>query len=413
MSVEELREEWGVPLYAASVVAGSCESLLETANSLRAEEIDGMTALGELIGTGVLIAAIDEALVEWEPGEDQREYKAAIQGYVDTAKGVIGQWMDDEITLADVPGLVEDDCQAALDTLEDVMLAMQESGLSENDVSGMLEELSAALDQFSEALEAEEPETTEATEEPPSAGGALDSPKGDGFYTVGEEIAVGKWHSTGTGTGCYWQRMDANQETLANHFGLAGGTVTILETDYEVEFNDCGSWEYVEGVEPEFQLDAGDSKGDGFYTVGIEIMPGKWESTGAGDGCYWERLDEYQETLGNHFGLAGGTVRILDSDYEVNFGDCGTWEYVEGVERELLPDATESKGNGFYTVGVEIAAGRWESTGTGDNCYWERLDEYQDTLDNHFGAAGGTVTILDSDYEIHFSDCGTWEYKGP
>lgn len=70
------------------------------------------------------------------------------------------------------------------------------------------------------------------------------------------------------------------------------------------------------------------------------------------------------------------------------------------------------KGDGFYTVGFEIAPGRWESTGTGDGCYWARLTVNQDIIDNHFGIAGGTVTIRPSDYEIRFDGCGTWEFVG-
>ena len=63
---------------------------------------------------------------------------------------------------------------------------------------------------------------------------------------------------------------------------------------------------------------------------------------------------------------------------------------------------------------VEIVPGQWQSTGTADDCYWARLDEYQDVLDNHFGLAGGTVSRSRlADYEVHFDDCGTWEYLGP
>jgi len=154
-------------------------------------------------------------------------------------------------------------------------------------------------------------------------------------------------------------------------------------------------------------------KGDGFYLVGVEILPGKWHCTGTGDGCYWARRDSNQDLINNHFGYAGGTVSIRPTDYEVEFNDCGTWEYVENAEKVLRPDATAPKEDGFYTVGVEIAPGRWHSTGTGDGCYWARLDGNQNLLDNHFGNAGGTVTIRPTDYEVSFEDCGMWEYLGP
>ena len=154
-------------------------------------------------------------------------------------------------------------------------------------------------------------------------------------------------------------------------------------------------------------------KGSGFFTVGTEILPGKWRSTGSGDGCYWARLDAQQELLDNHFGFAGGTVNIQPSDYEVQFEDCGTWIYVENEQKVLAADAQEPKGDGFYTVGVEIAPGRWQSAGSGDSCYWARLTGSQDLIDNHFGLAGGTVKIGANDYEVVFNDCGTWEYLGP
>jgi hypothetical protein len=154
-------------------------------------------------------------------------------------------------------------------------------------------------------------------------------------------------------------------------------------------------------------------KGDGFYQVALSILPGKWRSNGSGDGCYWARLDANQELLNNHFGSAGGTVTILPTDYEVEFNGCGMWEYVENETPVLLSDAADPKENGFFTVGVEIAPGQWRSTGTGDGCYWARLDGNQNILDNHFGNAGGTVTVFPSDYEIQYEGCGVWVYVGP
>jgi len=105
---------------------------------------------------------------------------------------------------------------------------------------------------------------------------------------------------------------------------------------------------------------------------------------------------------------------ILDADTITAEAErCHTDELAIMQVEALQELLTASRGDGFYTVGDEIAPGRWRSTGTGDECYWERLDSDQDILDNHFGIAGGTVTIRASDYEVRFDGCGIWEYLGP
>jgi len=158
--------------------------------------------------------------------------------------------------------------------------------------------------------------------------GVLGAPKGNGFYQVGITILPGKWRSNGTGSSCYWARLDASQGLIDNHFGPAGGTITILASDYEVELDGCGNWIYVENETPALQANAAAPKSDGFYTVGIEIAPGQWRSTGTGSGCYWARLNAFQDIIDNHFGNAGGTVTVSSGDYEVYFDGCGTWEFV-------------------------------------------------------------------------------------
>jgi hypothetical protein len=65
------------------------------------------------------------------------------------------------------------------------------------------------------------------------------------------------------------------------------------------------------------------------------------------------------------------------------------------------------KGDGFYTIGVEISSGIWESQGKGTTCYWEVLDQNQDIVKNHHGHAVGTVN-LNEGYEFHSKDCGEW-----
>jgi hypothetical protein len=112
------------------------------------------------------------------------------------------------------------------------------------------------------------------------------------------------------------------------------------------------------------------------------------------------RVDGPQQTM----------VEVLDAtEPEIAVAEAAPEQDAAVQDDEL----TAPKGNGFYTVGVEIAPGIWESTGTDSFCYWEVLDKNQNFIKNHFGEAGGSVTITTDAYEVHFQDCGTWEYRGP
>lgn len=252
-----------------------------------------------------------------------------------------------------------------------------------------------------------EPPATSAPE-PTRTPNTPDSSKQDGFYTVGAEIIPGSWESDGTGSSCYWARLDNQQEIHDNHLGLAGGTMTIRPDDFEVQMRGCGTWHYIGDGMAQPQATIGEPKSDGFYTVGVEISSGIWESDGTGSGCYWARLDNQQEIRDNHLGLAGGTMTIRPDDYEVQIRDCGTWRNVGNAAANPLPSIAEPKSDGFYTVGVEISPGVWSADGNGDRCYWARLDNQQEIQDNHLGLAGGTMTIQLDDYEVQMRDCGTW-----
>lgn len=233
------------------------------------------------------------------------------------------------------------------------------------------------------------------------------SPKGDGIYLVGEEIAEGNWKSTGSGFGCKWTRLDENKEVLRKFVGNAGGTLTIQPGDYEVEMENCGTWEFVEGMVFEPQDDITAPKMDGFYIVGIEISSGKWLSDRPGDGCYWAKLDKNQVIIEQYFGHAG-LITIEPEVYEIMMDQCGTWEFTIPQD-----DVTAPKVDGYYIVGIEIAAGKWESNGTGAECYWARIAVTQSVIENHDGLAGGTMIIQPGDYMVEMEGCGTWEFAGP
>lgn len=68
---------------------------------------------------------------------------------------------------------------------------------------------------------------------------------------------------------------------------------------------------------------------------------------------------------------------------------------------------------GTFEVGVDIAAGKYKTSG-GDTCYWARLAENDgssgDILDNGLGAGPQTVTVRDGEY-FETQRCGTWQLQ--
>lgn len=74
----------------------------------------------------------------------------------------------------------------------------------------------------------------------------LKAPRGNGFYLIGSEIAPGVWDSDGTGDRCYWKVTNAEGKTLSNHYGLAGGIAYVPSTAFQVLFEDCGTWTWLQ-----------------------------------------------------------------------------------------------------------------------------------------------------------------------
>jgi len=70
------------------------------------------------------------------------------------------------------------------------------------------------------------------------------------------------------------------------------------------------------------------NKGNGFYLVNVDIAPGLWRSLGTRDDCYWSLNTRTGDIIDNHFGMSGGTVYIGSYVFQVEFNDCGTWEYM-------------------------------------------------------------------------------------
>jgi hypothetical protein len=156
-------------------------------------------------------------------------------------------------------------------------------------------------------------------------------------------------------------------------------------------------------------------RSNGIFRIGVEILPGRWESSPGQLFCRWQRRDEQGGILNDFTGASGGTITIRPTDYDVAFNGCGAFHYLDpNAPVVLQSDATAPKGEGVYRVGVEIAPGVWRTQSDADgNCYFARLDVDQNIIDNDFLAGEATVTIAPTDYEVMFDFCTAVEYVGP
>lgn len=74
----------------------------------------------------------------------------------------------------------------------------------------------------------------------------LKAKRGNGIYLVGVDIAPGVWRSDGTGDRCYWEISTAQGKIINNHYGMSGGTAYISNTAFQVTFDDCGNWTWLQ-----------------------------------------------------------------------------------------------------------------------------------------------------------------------
>lgn len=237
-------------------------------------------------------------------------------------------------------------------------------------------------------------------------------PFGDGSYGVGKAIQPGVYRSNGKGSYCYWEILDAAGGIIENHFGLAGGAVTIGGNAATFKSRSCGAWSPLNpaalpALSAAQQLAP---KKDGFYIVGLDIAPGLWKSDGKRTGCYWSRTSLGMEILDNDFGYGGGTVMLRAGDFEFYTRGCGTWTPLDSSNLPALPaaqqDATRTDGN--YIVGLNMSAGLWQSTAASTRCYWEKQNTQQDLAANYLGVSPTTVTLNPGEFEFQSSNCGTW-----
>lgn len=164
LSQEELLAKWQPPIAVSTFVLAVCEGVLDTAEKRQADEIDGFEALGELLGSGMILAAVEEGIAEWSPPTELPNFKETLQEHIDSIQNAISQWIDDEVTSADIPDLLSEQCELSYATMEAILEASYSDGLTQTEIDAMVNEMQASLEEAMSQLEQEE-----VTSEEPSA----------------------------------------------------------------------------------------------------------------------------------------------------------------------------------------------------------------------------------------------------
>ena len=107
------------------------------------------------------------------------------------------------------------------------------------------------------------------------------------------------------------------------------------------------------------------------WVVGVDIAPGTYRSSGGGPFCYWQRLSGFggssSERIVNEIVFYGEiqTVTIMADDAGFSAApECGTWS-----PAPTRGPKAAGFGPGVWVVGVDIAPGRYRSSG-GEGCFW-------------------------------------------
>lgn len=150
LSPEELRAKWRGPITITAFNTAICTSIAGTAQKIQGEETDGFTAFGELMAAAIMLKAVEDNLAEGFSAEDSAGFYAQVRADVDALKGVVGPWVNDEITPAEVVIRMEDTCSDINQTFEKVVKAAADEGLSRDDVAEFLDELSRSMESVGE-----------------------------------------------------------------------------------------------------------------------------------------------------------------------------------------------------------------------------------------------------------------------
>lgn len=153
---------------------------------------------------------------------------------------------------------------------------------------------------------------------------------GDGVWTVERDINPGWYAVADEPDGCYWgiYKVGTNGENIIANDNVSGGHPTVrLKKGMEFKSSDCGTWQ---AAIPRANAT---TFGDGVWTVGRDIQPGKYRLTEPVLGtCYWGTYkvgSNGENIIANDIVDAGRPFVTLKKGAEFQSSDCGTWALMQ------------------------------------------------------------------------------------
>jgi len=108
-----------------------CSLVLDTAEKLQSGEINGFDAEFEIIFEALLIDEVDVSISEGEHHYLAADLVERLGEHVNIIKEVLGALFNSEISSADVPGLLQDECASIVETQEAITALADAFDLSE------------------------------------------------------------------------------------------------------------------------------------------------------------------------------------------------------------------------------------------------------------------------------------------
>ena len=241
---------------------------------------------------------------------------------------------------------------------------------------------------------------------------------GSGTFEIGVDIEPGIYVGSENDGRCFWYTVDdftfvftAQTEPEIIWWRQGSPIAVIDEDDTGFYSARCGSWIKV----PEEELGGRTREfTNGSYLVGLEIVPGTYESDGGDAECTWLRIAPFTSQLGDHSGGYAShgpqIVTILKSDYGFYAVGCGEW-HPQSMDGEEFPH--DRIGDGTYLVGTDIEPGTYVAESRdGGFCRWLTLSGFtgrqRDVSASGVGVARGIVSLRPDAGGFTSTGCEEW-----